>query len=157
MRLHQLLSLGLVEGVSRLGRRELVEIFGHWPAFHDAEVVRFCLDRGPASIESPTAEVDIHVFEMTKDVSPTGHYLLRDHTLVTLRFRGVTELELMGFNGQNALFNLGIDDVTEQQIEGVKYEVTLDSSYGVGATFFCRDAEVVQVRPWNPDTRSPAV
>ena len=140
-----------------LGAESLIRIFGYWPSFHDAEVVRISLDRGPASIEGPTAEFDVHVFEMTKEVSPTGHYVLRYHTLVRLRFRGVVELELEGFNGQNALMGINITDIAARQLEGLKYEVVCVSAYGVGARFLCRGAEVVHVQAWNPETRSPAV
>lgn len=138
------------------GAQPLVRIFGYWPTFHDAEVIRFGLDRGPPTIEGPTAEADILVFEITKEVSPSGQHVLRHHTLVTIRFRGVTDLQLDGFNGQNALMGLNIHDITDRQLEGLRYEVNFEGSYGMGAHFLCRGAEVVRVQPWDPTTRSPA-
>lgn len=54
----------------------LVEIFGYWPAFHDAEVIAVRLDRSGVS-GSPELEADVHVFEMTSTVTPDGFYELR--------------------------------------------------------------------------------
>ena len=82
----------------------LTAVFGRWPSFHDAEVVRVLLDRsGP---EGPTLETQILVFEVTNRVGPTGHYVLENHTLVTLRFLGVALERMESFNQQNVLWDL---------------------------------------------------
>jgi immunity protein 50 of polymorphic toxin system len=62
----------------------LESIFGRWPSFHDAEVLRVVLDR--SGDEGPTLEAAIHVFEMTPDVDPKGYYVLKNHTEVTSAF-----------------------------------------------------------------------
>ena len=41
---------------------KLIDIFGYWPSFHDAEILRIRLDR--AGSDGPSLTADIHVFEM---------------------------------------------------------------------------------------------
>src|SRR5687768_3871238 len=87
----------------------LLEIFGAWPSFHDAEVIALRLDRtGDAG---PVLDVQIHVFAMSDRVDEQGYYVLTNHTLVTFRFTDVNCVELSGFNGQNSLWDLGFDQV----------------------------------------------
>lgn len=125
---------------------KLEAIFGCWPAFHDAEVLRVILDRsGPAG---PTLDMVIHVFEMTKDVDANGFFMLRNHTEVTLRFDGVGELKLEAFNRQNVLAGLVISRLG--QPGGVRFRVSMPSSYGMEAEFECARASVVDVRAFTP-------
>lgn len=66
------------------GVAELVEWFGSWPSFHDAEVTRIHLNRfGPSY-------VDVHVFRMTTDLTATGHYRCDMHAVVTFRTHSST-------------------------------------------------------------------
>ena len=124
----------------------LTNIFGHWPTFHDAEVVRVVLDRrGPGG---PTLEAEIHVFEMTSEVDPAGYYVLKNHTLVTLRFRGVELRALSSFNHQNVLYELSLTPIDPAQHAGRSVAVELVSSFGMEASFECGDCEVVSVQPW---------
>jgi hypothetical protein len=60
----------------------LVEAMGHWPSFHDANVL---------SVESGADElrISIHVFAMTDRVDQAGYYVLEKHHLVTLKLQGV--------------------------------------------------------------------
>lgn len=133
----------------------LEEIFGYWPSFHDAEVLHVRLDRGDppdrgGEPRRPTLEADIHVFEMTDQVTEQGFYALRKHTLVTFAFHGVDELELNGFNNQNALFGLRLEDISDRQLEVLKWSVGFESSFGLEASFMCEEAEVVRAVPFDP-------
>ena len=138
------------------GAEQLVAIFGYWPTFHDAEVVRFCLARSADFADGPLVEADVHVFEITDQVTPNGLLALRHHSLVTFRFTGVDSLQVSEFNNQNALWSLDIEDIRARQLELLAYEVSFSPSFGMNATFLCRTAEVLAVRKWDPDTRSPA-
>ena len=125
---------------------KLTHIFGEWPSFHDAEVVCLILDRsGP---EAPTLEAQIHVFAVTSDLDATGHYVLANHTLITLRFTEVALLGLDGFNRQNVLFELLITDLAPSTHDGRRLLVKMDASYGIGAAFECVRAVVTDVRPY---------
>jgi hypothetical protein len=116
-----------------LGHEKLTALFGQWPCFHDAEVIDFTLNR-----EEPAARAQIRVF---------------NHAVVTLRFANVVDLELWGFNEQNAIFDLKIEpesghpDVTGQ---GPAYRVVFESSYGMGASYLCASIEVESALPGLP-------
>ena len=130
----------------------LTGVFGYWPSFHDAEVVRLELRVEPFG-NGPDLLADVHAFEITKDVWPDGYLVLRHHVLVSFRFRGVDQLQLEGWNSQNVLFGLRIEDIRSRQLDALKFEVCFDSSSGVGAEFLCRSAEIEAVRPWEPRDR----
>jgi hypothetical protein len=141
-----------------LGAERITSVFGHWPSFHDAEVVRLSLDRvgrATGAFASPTVTAEIYAFEMTSEVGADGAYVLHHRSLVTLEFRGVLDLTVDDFNGQNALFGLRIEDVSERQLERVRFEVHFDAAYGLAASFGCADVEVLDVQPW-PGARDPS-
>ena len=126
----------------------LTVVFGGWPSFHDAEVLRLHLDR-PGS-EGPILEIAIHVFEMTKDVDSKGYSVLRRHTEVTLRFTRVRSLRVESFNGQNVLSSLDVAQVDPGKSEGRRLRVRMPSSYGMEAEFECERAVVADVRAFEP-------
>ncbi len=78
-------------------------------------------------------------------VAPSGHYVLRKHTLVHFRFREVTHIE--EFNQQNAIFGLEIVDESDASWERVYFKVTIDPSYGIGGSFHTVYPEVVSAIP----------
>lgn len=124
----------------------LLRIFGTWPSFHDAEVVRLEMDRsGP---DGPTLELAVHLFSMTPEVDADGYFVLGDHTLVTLRFQGVASLSLEGFNGQNVLLEMEFLALDPDRNEGRRLDVTLDTSYGLEGHFQCSRCLVTDVRPY---------
>jgi hypothetical protein len=65
--------------------KALTDIFGRWPSFHDAEIISIYLDR--SGQDGPSLEAKIHLFEMTNRVDAKGYYVLKNHILVTFRFR----------------------------------------------------------------------
>lgn len=124
----------------------LEAVFGGWPSFHDAEVLRIHLDRfGPGG---PTLDVVIHVFEMTNEVDAKGFYVLKNHTEVTLRFVGISGLKLEGFNHQNVLWDLEVLQIAAPASDGQRLQVSMPSSYGMDAEFECDRAIVADVRPF---------
>jgi hypothetical protein len=136
-----------MEFINRIvGSDKLIAVFGYWPTFHDAEVIWLRLDRRSSDAGSgPTLEALVHTFEMTSDVGPDGYYVLRNHVQVHFRFSEVIELRLEGFNYQNVLLGLGVSDLRELGMERVRFDVRLDSSFGVEALFQCRAIEIVDV------------
>jgi hypothetical protein len=87
---------------------------------------------------------------MTREVDSLGFFILRRHTLVTLRFDGVVELDLHGFNGQNALSGLRLEDLSELEESDVRWSVSLASSFGLGGRFACASISVTAARPYEP-------
>ena len=130
------------------GSHLLIDIFGRWPSFHDAEILHIALDRGETQSFSPSLQSKIHVFEMTSDVDAQGKYILKNHVAVTFRFSDVYELHLEGFNYQNVLQGLNIADISERQLEGIKFEVSFDGIFGVSAKFQCGSIGVESVEPY---------
>ena len=132
------------------GAEPLIAIFGRWPSFHDAEVVRLTLDRasGGDGTAGPSLTVDVYVFEAGPDVNESGVYVLRHETLVSLRFLEVDQLDIQDFNQQNVIEDLSITDISDRHPERSGYEVRFATSFGMVATFLCADAEVLSVRSW---------
>lgn len=127
------------------GHERLTSIFGEWPSFHDSEVLSIRLEReGKDRWTSPTLYSTLHVFAgRVKEDSQTGVEFY-NHTLVTFRFDLVINLELSGFNHQNAIFDLIIKTTTEASSE-TPIDVIFQSSFGVGLTFSCQSVEIVNV------------
>lgn len=131
------------------GAQLVVEWFGHWPTFHDAQVVQLVLDRGGVGENAgPTLTLAVYAYLAGPGVEPNGTYVLSKECLVTFEFRRMAQLELSEFNDQNALWELAIMDRTRDQLEWAKFEVVLASSHGVGGRFSCNDAVVRRVEPW---------
>lgn len=140
---------------------KITDIFGYWPAFHDAEIheLRLTVAGGEpwdAGSESPVMEMLIHVFEMTGDVTPEGFFRLAKHTLVRLRFGKVEGIQLSDFWYQNCIFELdfGVETVRYPR-GGASSEgsptnllvVEIHSSVGLSGKFKCKSAEVVSTEP----------
>lgn len=125
------------------GADQLVERFGCWPSFHDAEVILLTLHRHGDN--GPIAEMVVHTWLMTDKVDERGYYLLKKHTLVRFVFEGLTTNELSGFNRQNVLFGL---ELAPETVEGKQaFRITIDPSYGLGGTLICGRLLVAEVTP----------
>jgi Immunity protein 50 len=140
---------------SRIHNSEaLTSVFGTWPSFHDAEVVAVRLDR--SGMSGPEMEADIHVFEMTPEVTPEGFYRLRNHTLVTLLFTGIEGLSMDDFNQQNVLSDLVLKDTSERQPDVLEWEVVFAASFGLAAKFLCEAISVLRAEPFQPSSPVPS-
>jgi len=125
----------------------LTRIFGEWPSFHDAEIVSLLLARGGE--EAPSLTAKIHLWQMTSAVDPKGYFVCKNHTLATLRFGRIVLEQLDGFNGQNVLFDLNIENIDPNapQNEGCRFEVIMQTSYGCQGIFKCRSISVLSAEP----------
>jgi hypothetical protein len=88
--------------------------------FHDAEVLAMRFDRA-----GPTLEVDVEVFAQ-----------LPEARIERIRFTNVSDVELGGLNEQNVLFDLKADSAADG-----RWDVTLQSTYGLGGSFRCAAIE----------------
>ena len=123
----------------------LEDLFGYFPSFHDAEVLRLILERNGGD-GLPTLEAQISAFEITSEVV-NGRYVLDKHCIVTLRFFAIDGLVLEDFNHQNALFGLSIKDISSYQLEDLKFEIRFDAAHGMNAHFRCRSVQIKSVTP----------
>ncbi len=85
---------------------------------------------------------------MTGDLDERGFYVLTNHTLATLRFDGISELELYGFNHQNVLSNVKLEDISELAMPDSRWNVSLPSSFGVGGRLVCASISVARAEPY---------
>ena len=128
----------------------LTDIFGRWPSFHDSEVISLELFRDPNGTNEPSLSAKIYVFEATREVDSRGFFILKNHVLATLIFRGIDDNSIAGFNQQNVLSDIAITDISSRQLDKIKFEVHFPSIFGVEAEFKCRAIEVEAVEPFRP-------
>lgn len=102
----------------------VIERFGYWPSFHDAEIERICLARGQRGYW-PIISLWINVRGPAED-GKNGQLWQ-----VELSFEEVIDNELEGFNHQNVIF-----DLTFQQEEFIT--ATIDTSYGMSGSITAR-------------------
>ena len=129
----------------------LTDIFGEWPDFHDAEVLRVSVDRGGPG--GPTMDVMIHVFERTAEVDSAGLYVLKHHTQVTLRFTNVDLEGLAWIKQQDVLEDLVVTELDPESNDGRAWRIELVPSYGLGATLQCERAIVMHVESFRHATQ----
>jgi hypothetical protein len=139
-----------------VGSEKLVGIFGYWPTFHDAEILGFHLDRGDVRPDDgvfkfPILTLRVHIFDMTREVDSRGYFVLRHHTLTTLKFSDVHELKAEGFNHQNAIMELVILEKTRTEGPSPYFAVTVEPAFGMGVVFECLGVEIVDAVPCSAD------
>jgi hypothetical protein len=130
----------------------LTDVFGRFPSFHDAEVLRIKLDRGDRSEFDPFLEALIHVFEVTAEVDESGRYRLKNHVLVLFRFSEIINLHLNDF-GQNVLWDLEIIHLSNREHDKVKFKVVFRGIGGLSARFHCDAVSIESVEPYEPYVR----
>lgn len=129
-----------------LGEEKLKAIYGAWPSFHDAEVWNLAFERVP---EGFSVIVVIHLFAVTSEVDSRGHYVLKDHCKVRMRFDRCSDVSLDGFNHQNVLFGLDITEPDDAPADH-PFLVRFDTSYGLAGELKCKDIVVESVELWHP-------
>jgi hypothetical protein len=80
----------------------------------------------------------------------TRRYRLGNHHIVRLLFQGIQDLELGGFNHQNALGALDVVPLRPAQ-NGATWSVSLSPAFGLGATFVCSSARLEGVTAGPPE------
>ena len=138
------------------GSEKLTGIFGYWPSFHDAEVLDVHLFRGGIKLKEkrylfPVLTTKLHVWELTNEVNQQGYFVLRKHTLTTMRFHDVLDLRMEGFNQQNAILQLSITRNQTSENPAGAFVVNFDPAFGMGAAFTCSRIEVVDAVPCSDD------
>jgi hypothetical protein len=115
----------------------LTENFGHWPSFHDAEILSIVLDRD--GDDSPSLTTKMHLWATTDEVDKDGQCAVTNHTIAAIRFRNIQLDSLTGFNQQNVLFGLEITEVEPiaDGNYGRRFDVAFLSTYGCSAQFRC--------------------
>jgi hypothetical protein len=85
------------------GARDLIDWFGRWPSFHDAEIIDLHLARGAPS------RLRLATWLMSGEVDANGRYCLEREAIVTFVFTGISDLELANFSNQNVISGLSVE------------------------------------------------
>jgi hypothetical protein len=122
------------------GWNDVLTWFEGRASFHDAEILELHLDR------SGKSHIRIHWWIMRAEVDERGYYVLDKHAIVTLRMRDITDLSLAGFNHQNVIFGLKL------QQEGEEISLELDNCWGLAGFIIAKEitAEVAPGKPSMP-------
>lgn len=139
----------------------VIEHFGKWPSFHDAEIHMITLQRGsdPKEISSASLTMAIGWWAIMPNTG-LGPATTVNQCIVTLRFLGLVLENLRHFGCQNVIFELRIvsiwDDPLDpntatfyrgEDISNLRYKVRIDTSFGCASSFGCAAIEVVSIEP----------
>jgi hypothetical protein len=122
-------------GVSLHGSDAVVQWFGGWPSFHDAEIISLSVAR--------TGESVLRVYPYYPDKPATVDFI----------FAEITDMELGGFSGQNVIFSLEIEEVIDQTKEKA-IRLTLSPCYGLAGRIDAKRLRVELVPGKSPDAVS---
>lgn len=114
------------------GSDAVINWFGDWPSFHDAEVVSLNLARSGESI------LQVYPFYPSKPAT------------VVFFFEKITDLELADFSSQNVIFSLEIDEVIDQS-EDKAIRLTLSPCFGLAGRIDAKSLRVELMPGKSPD------
>lgn len=117
-----------------VGAKKLIEWFGRWPTFHDAEVSELHLCRNSIS------QLKIVTWNMTRALDSNGYYIQEKRVLVTFLLEKITEVFLQDFNHQNVISHLSINEIDS----GVELE--LHPCFGLNGKI-CAESVSIAYKP----------
>lgn len=126
-----------------LNHKAVVNLYGRWPSFHDAQV----LDYDAPALEGYSLAFTVHTWQMTDKVDAKGYFVLEKHALVSFRFDAIFDVQMAAFDSGNILFGLEFFPSTDDS----SFRVVLDSVMDKSGSFSARKGEVVSVIPCTPD------
>ncbi|WP_139920939.1 Imm50 family immunity protein [Hymenobacter sp. DG01] len=126
--------------LNRIVNSEIVlQHFGYWPEFHDAEITKATFEAHSTGRSSVTFLID--AFEITSEIDEKGYYKLTKHCKIELQFIGIKEMEFDYFSHQNVIFEL----ILEEEKSSIK--CTINSSVGLDAVVVAEEAYVLSLTP----------
>lgn len=121
----------------------VLEFFGRWPSFHDANVVAY-------QLAADAITLTLHTWLMTNELDAKGYFVLANHGLVSFRFDGLHDVQMEAFRSENILFGLNFSQCSPP----ASFRVELDSVMDMSGAFSARSGEVVSVTPCTEDGRA---
>lgn len=126
------------------GRDLLIHHLGHWPTFHDFEVLSITVER-PLVI---TAAKDLRATFLIFDLNKSPDSPERKQGTAEILFQDIDDLIIEGFNHQNPIMGLSITQATPPK---TGFQVTWT---GTGpkndASFTCSHITIIRVIDLNP-------
>lgn len=133
------------------GYEKVIAQFGHWPSFHDGEVLRIILDRSsPLSdaASTPSVEVYLRGWIMGPELAENGGYKLHNDSVIHFLFEDISEFELEGFNQQNVVTSLNLE-LSDEPLGGANVlHVEFEHCYQFCCAFIARRAKIVGISPY---------
>ena len=128
----------------------ILEWFGFWPSFHDAEVISIGLHRSLQGKEKgPFLTTAFYFSQMTSELDEKTFYKLIKHCVIELEFENIESVELEGFNHQNALDGIEFSEA-KSFLGKPAISVVFNSAYGVGFDLICSKVRVASLTPGKP-------
>ena len=122
----------------------VIDHFGHWPTFHDSEIISITFER-TLDKRTSLAFLRVYSFEMTAKVIGR-HYQLIKRCFVDIEITDLIKIEIDGFNHQNAVLAL------EFGKEGDHVFCNMVSAYGVGGYIEGKKIKIKRLEPINEDS-----
>jgi hypothetical protein len=115
------------------GAESVVDWFGKWPSFHDAEIMTLHIDR-----ERKPSSMRIRVFTLSDRTDSSGRFIRERDALVVFEFTGIRSMRIEGEDAdiQNVISSLLI----EQLDDG--YRLLLGPCYGMAGEIVVKDLKV---------------
>jgi hypothetical protein len=115
------------------GAETLVEWFGIWPSFHDAEIMSLCIDR-----ERQASSMRIRAFTLSDRIDSNGRFVREREALVVFDFAGIKSLHIEGEDAdtQNVISSLLVEETDGG------YRVVLGPCYGLAGEIVVKDLRV---------------
>ncbi|EDY83135.1 hypothetical protein VDG1235_2759 [Verrucomicrobiia bacterium DG1235] len=130
------------EAVSKVyGKEKLIEFLGHWPSFHDMEVVKLEFDRLQ---NHPSIYSDLNAEFYVYDLYQSPNSPERKQAFLDIEFTGIKDLEMKGWNHQNAIHGLSIQKNDE------KLFIVSWGGCGHDVSFSCESISIMRIRERNP-------
>ena len=132
-----------------VGSEQLVDLLGHWPSFHDAEIISVSAQRVlPVAVGGASLSLVVHVrkYETRGEGTAEFEQVLVKSVLAHFLCTGVTDLELSEFNHQNVINSLSVHK--EPSLEGASSTLvlTIESIWGIGGAIRCAMVELSTVQ-----------
>jgi hypothetical protein len=132
------------------GSEKLIAAFGEWPTFHDAEIVKFAMERALESkADDNCVRLAIHVRQHASIDEGTANYriMMTKNMLASFVCISISNLELFDFNHQNVINSFTVTPIQTNGESNLLVEI--ESIWGLGGSFKCSvvTLESVEILP----------
>lgn len=132
------------------GSEKLIDAWGDWPSFHDAEIIQCSFERAfPVEFGCNITRLLIHLRQYISIGENTADYQIiqTKSVLAKFVFSSVSDLELSDFNHQNVINSFTVSPIFKDNKIGLL--VDIEPAWGLGGFFRCTEAtlESVEVLP----------
>jgi hypothetical protein len=115
------------------GAESVVDWFGKWPSFHDAEIMTLHIDR-----ERRPSSMRIRAFTLSDRTDASGRFIRERDALVVFEFTGIRAVRIEGEDAdvQNVISSLLVEQVNDG------YRLVLGPCYGMAGEIVVKDLSV---------------